>query len=51
MSPSAMWHLQTPLSASFSCDMALVVLVVVVVGVGDRCEWWRLVRVTVVVTK
>ena len=43
------WHLQTPLSISFSCDVVLVMLVVVVMAVGDRCEW-RLV-VMVVVTK
>ena len=50
-SPSATWHLQTPLFVSFSCDVALVVLVVAVVGVGDGCEWRPLVRVTVVVMK
>ena len=49
--PSATWHLQTPLSVSFSCDVALVVLVVAVVGMGDRCEWQPLVRVMVVVMK
>ena len=49
--PSAIWHLQTPLSVSFSCDGALVVLVVAVVGVGDGCEWRPLVRVTVVLLK
>ena len=49
--PSATWHLQTPLFVSFSCDVALVVLVVAVVGMGDGCEWQPLVRVMVVVMK
>ena len=49
---SAMWHLlQTPPSTLFSCDVALVMLVVVVIGVGDGCEWRPLVMVTVVATK
>ena len=49
---SAMWHLlQTPPSTLFSCDMALVMLVVVVMGMGDRCEWRPLVMATVVVTR
>ena len=40
-----------PPSVSFSCDVALVMLVVVVIGVGDRCEWWPLVMVMVVAMK
>ena len=46
-----MWHLQTPPSILFCCDVVLFVLAVVVVGVGDRCEWWLLVMVMVVVVK
>ena len=48
---SAMWHLQTPAPPffPFRCDVALVVLSVVVVGVGDRCRWRPLVTVTMVV--
>ena len=47
----ATWHLQTPPTASFRCDVALFGLAVVVVGVGNGCEWWPLVMVTVVVVK
>ena len=48
---SATWHLQTPPTVSFRCDVALFVLAVVVVGVGDGCEWRPLAMVTVVVVK
>ena len=42
---SATWHLQTP------SDVVLFVLSVVVLGVGNGCEWQPLVMVTVVVVK
>ena len=48
---SVMWHLQMPPFVSFCCDVALFVLAVVVVGVGDRCEWQPLPMVMVVVVK
>ena len=48
---SAMWHLQTPPTVSFHCDVALFGLAVVVGGVGDGCEWWPLAMVMVVVVK
>ena len=48
---SAPWHLQTPPSILFCCDVAWFVLAVVVVGVGDRCMWWPLAMVMVVVMK
>ena len=48
---SVTWHLQTAPSISFRCDMALFILAVVVVRVGDRCEWWPLAMVMVVVVK
>ena len=51
MSLSATWHLQTPPSVSFRCDVAWFVLAVVVVGMGDGCVWWPLAMVTVVVVK
>ena len=51
MSLLATWHLQTPPSVSFRCDVARFVLAVVVVGVGDGCEWRPLAMVTVVVVK
>ena len=51
MSLSATWHLKTPPSVSFRCDVARFVLAVVVVGVGDGCMWWPLAMVTVVVMK
>ena len=51
MSLSAMWHLKTPPSVSFRCDVARFVLAVVVVGVGDGCVWWPLAMVMVVVVK
>ena len=51
MSLSATWHLQTPPSVSFRCDVVLFGLAVVVVGVGDGCEWRPLAMVTVVVVK
>ena len=47
----ATWHLQTPPSISFHCDMARFILAVVVVGMGDRCVWWPLAMVMVVVVK
>ena len=45
------WHLQMLPSVSFHYDLALFLLVVVVVGMGDRCEWRPLAMVTVVVVK
>ena len=48
-SPRAMWHLQMPPTVSFRCDVALFGLAVVVVGMGDGCEWRPLAMVTVVV--
>ena len=48
---SATWHLQTLLSVSFHCDVAPFMLAVMVVGVGDGCEWRPLAMVTVVVVK
>ena len=48
---SATWHLQTLPSVSFRCDVAPFMLAVVVVGVGDGCEWRPLAMVTVVVVK
>ena len=45
------WHLQTPLSFSFLCDMVLAMLSVLVVSMGDGCEWQPLVMVMVVVMK
>ena len=47
----AMWHLQTPPTISFRCDVALFGLAVVIGGVGDGCEWQPLAMVTVVVVK
>ena len=38
-----------PPSFPFRCDVALVVLSVVVVGVGDGCRWRPLATVTMVV--
>ena len=38
MSLLAMWHLQMPPPFSFCCDVALVMLAVVIVGMGNRCE-------------
>ena len=32
---SVTWHLQTPPSVSFCCDVVLFMLAVVVVGMGD----------------
>ena len=46
---SAMWHLQTPPSFSFCCDVVLVMLVVGVVGMVNGCKWRPLVMVVVVV--
>ena len=40
---SVMWHLQMPPPFSFCCDVTLVMLAVVIVGMGNRCEWWPLV--------
>ena len=34
-------------SILFHCDVVLNMLAVVVVGVGDTCEWWPLVMVNV----
>ena len=42
---SVMWHLQTHLSISLGCDVVLVMLLMVVMGMGDGCEWWPLVMV------
>ena len=50
-SPRATWHLQTPPTVLFHCDVALFGLAVVVVGMGDGCEWRPLAMVTVVVMK
>ena len=36
----AAWHLQMLPSVSFRYDLVLFLLAVVVVGMGDRCEWW-----------
>ena len=49
---SATWHLhlQPPPSFSFHCDMALVMLAVVV-DVGDGCEWRPLLMGRVVMVK
>ena len=48
----ATWHLQLPPSSCLFCyDVALVILVVVVVGMGDRCKWRPFVMVMVVVVK
>ena len=47
----AMWHLQMPPSVSFFCNMVLFMCAMVVVGVGDRCKWWPLAMVMVVVVK
>ena len=46
-----MWHLQMPPPFSFCCDVALVMLAVVIVGMGNRCEWQPLVMVMVMVVK
>ena len=42
---SVMWHLQTYLSVSLGCDVVLVMLLMVVMGMGDGCEWRPLVMV------
>ena len=47
----ATWHLQTPPTTSFCCDVALFGLAVVVVGMGDGCKWLPLAMVMVVVVK
>ena len=51
MSLLVTWHLQTPPSISFHCDVVLFMLAVVVVGVGNGCEWQPLAMVMVVVVK
>ena len=51
-SPSTTWHLhlQLPPSFSFRCDVALLMLAVVV-DVGDGCEWRPLLMGRVVMVK
>ena len=51
MSLLVMWHLQMPPPFLFCCDVALVMLAVVIVGMGNRCKWWPLVIMMVVVVK
>ena len=51
MSLLVMWHLKIPPPFSFCCDVVLAMLAVVIVGMGNRCEWWPLVMVMVVVVK
>ena len=51
MSLLVMWHLQMPPPFSFCCDVALVMLAVVIVGMGNTYEWRPLVMVMVVVVK
>ena len=46
-----LWHLQTLPSVLFHYGLALFLLAVVVVVVGDGCEWQPLAMVTVVVVK
>ena len=48
---SVTWDLKMALSFLFCCDVALAMLAVLIVDVGDRCEWWPLVMVMVVVVK
>ena len=46
-----MWYLQMSPPFLFCCDVVLVMLAVVIVGMGNRCEWQPLVMVMVVMVK